>query len=103
MKRMYVKFVSRYISANAVKSEDESNDHFQRQISKVSFGALAKAQDALASKESGSRKRKRGEDTSAAQEDKLQALRERLRTLKAEKLAKGWWIGQTLEELREIE
>ncbi|KAF2280384.1 DUF947-domain-containing protein [Westerdykella ornata] len=71
------------------EEESDSHDRIQRQISKVSFGALAKAQDALARRESGSRKRKRGEDALAAQEDKLQALRERLRTLKAEKLVKS--------------
>ena len=58
-------------------------------MSKVSFGALAKAQDALSSKHSADRKRKRGDDTSKSQEDKLEALRERLRQIKAEKLANG--------------
>ena len=56
-------------------------------MSKVSFGALAKAQDALS--KSTDRKRKRGEDSSKSQEDKLEALRERLRQIKAEKLASG--------------
>lgn len=56
-------------------------------MSKVSFGALAKAQDALS--KSTDRKRKRGEDSSGPQEDKLEALRERLRQIKAEKLANG--------------
>lgn len=56
-------------------------------MSKVTFGALAKAQDAI-SKQS-SRKRKRGEDTSTSQEDKLQALRERLREIKTAKAASG--------------
>lgn len=56
-------------------------------MSKVTFGALAKAQDAL-SKQS-SRKRKRGDDTSTSQEDKLQALRERLREIKATKEGLG--------------
>jgi hypothetical protein len=56
-------------------------------MSKVSFGALAKAQDALS--KSTDRKRKRGEDTSKSQDDKLEALRERLRQIKAEKLANG--------------
>lgn len=58
-------------------------------MSKVSFGALAKAQDALLKDQSANRKRKRGEDTSKSQEDKLEALRERLRQIKAEKLASG--------------
>jgi ribosomal RNA-processing protein 36 len=58
-------------------------------LSKVSFGALAKAQDAISRQSSAGRKRKRGEDTSAPQEDKLQALRERLRAIKAQKEAQG--------------
>ena len=56
-------------------------------MNKVSFGALAKAQDALS--KSTDLKRKRGEDSSKSQEDKLEALRERLRQIKAEKLANG--------------
>lgn len=57
-------------------------------MSKVSFGALAKAQDALA--KSSDRKRKRDEnDSTKPQEDKLEALRERLRQIKAEKMANG--------------
>jgi ribosomal RNA-processing protein 36 len=58
-------------------------------MSKVSFGALAKAQDALSKQQSTDRKRKRGDDTSKSQEDKLEALRERLRQIKEEKLANG--------------
>jgi ribosomal RNA-processing protein 36 len=58
-------------------------------MSKVSFGALAKAQDALSKQQPTDRKRKRGDDTSKSQEDKLEALRERLRQIKAEKLASG--------------
>jgi hypothetical protein len=58
-------------------------------MSKVSFGALAKAQDALEKEQSANRKRKRGEDTSKSQDDKLEALRARLRQIKAEKLANG--------------
>jgi ribosomal RNA-processing protein 36 len=72
---------------NYLESEEPNDGQFQRQMSKVTFGALAKAQDAL-SKQS-SRKRKRGEDTSTSQEDKLQALRERLREIKAAKAATG--------------
>jgi ribosomal RNA-processing protein 36 len=56
-------------------------------MSKVSFGALAKAQAALSKEQSGDRKRKRGDDTSKSQEDKLEALRERLRQITAEKMA----------------
>jgi ribosomal RNA-processing protein 36 len=58
-------------------------------MSKVSFGALAKAQEALSKGQSADRKRKRGDDTSKSQEDKLEALRERLRQIKAEKMANG--------------
>jgi len=58
-------------------------------MSKVSFGALAKAQDAISKQQPADRKRKRGDDTSKSQEDKLEALRERLRQIKAEKLANG--------------
>ena len=58
-------------------------------MSKVSFGALAKAHDALAKDQSGDRKRKRGEPSSQAQEDKLEALRARLRQIKADKMAAG--------------
>ncbi|KAF2744469.1 DUF947-domain-containing protein [Sporormia fimetaria CBS 119925] len=74
---------------DAEGSESDGSDgaQFQQQMSKVSFGALAKAQDAL-NKKDPSRKRKRGEDTSASQDDKLQALRERLRALKEQKVAK---------------
>ncbi|KAF2268945.1 DUF947-domain-containing protein [Lojkania enalia] len=63
-------------------SDVSDDDRYQQQLSKVSFGALAKAQDAI------SRKRKRGEDTSVSQENKLEALRERLHELKAEKIVK---------------
>lgn len=58
-------------------------------MSKVSFGALAKAQDALSKTQTADRKRKRGAETSKSQEDKLEALRERLRQIKAEKTAAG--------------
>ncbi|EDU46623.1 DUF947 domain containing protein [Pyrenophora tritici-repentis] len=70
-------------------ASDHDDDKIKAQMSKVSFGALAKAQDALSSKQSVDRKRKRGDDTSKSQEDKLEALRERLRQIKAEKLANG--------------
>ncbi|KAF2016693.1 DUF947-domain-containing protein [Aaosphaeria arxii CBS 175.79] len=69
-------------------SDTSQDDQVQQQLSKVSFGALAKAQDAL-SKQQSNRKRKRGDETTGAQEDKLQALRARLQEIKAEKLAKA--------------
>lgn len=59
----------------------------KEQLSKISFGALAKAQDAL-SKQQPNRKRKRDPDSTAQQEERLQALRERLRELKAQKAGK---------------
>ncbi|KAF2792020.1 DUF947-domain-containing protein [Melanomma pulvis-pyrius CBS 109.77] len=68
------------------QSDESDEDQYEARLSKVSFGALAKAQESL-SKEQSSRKRKRDDGTSTSQEDKLQALRERLRALKAEKLA----------------
>ncbi|KAF2772252.1 DUF947-domain-containing protein [Teratosphaeria nubilosa] len=58
--------------------EDEEEDP-QAQLSTVSFGALKQAQDAL------SRKRKRGSDTHEDQEEKLEALRKRLRVIKERK------------------
>jgi ribosomal RNA-processing protein 36 len=58
----------------------------EKRLSKVSFGALAKAHDQIAQQQA-NRKRKRGDGTSGAQEDKLQALRERLREIKAQKQA----------------
>lgn len=74
--------------ANIDKSDVENDDdQVKAQMSRVSFGALAKAQDVLS--KSSDRKRKRGDDTSKSQEDKLEALRERLRQIKAEKLASG--------------
>jgi len=54
-------------------------------LSSISFGTLAKVQDSLAQEGYTSRKRKRGADASAEQEEKLQALRERLREIKASK------------------
>jgi ribosomal RNA-processing protein 36 len=75
-----------YFSANIGKSDDEQ---VKAQMSKVSFGALTKAQAALSKQQPTDRKRKRGDDTSKSQEDKLEALRARLRQIKAEKLASG--------------
>ncbi|CAO2648633.1 Nn.00g079000.m01.CDS01 [Neocucurbitaria sp. VM-36] len=96
-------FIETGEGGDVISSEDEANEgledeglsdaandqQVQAQMSKVSFGALAKAQDALSKEQLGNRKRKRGDDTSKSQEDKLAALRERLRQIKAEKLANG--------------
>ncbi|KAF2845389.1 DUF947-domain-containing protein [Plenodomus tracheiphilus IPT5] len=65
----------------------EKDDQAKAQISRISFGALAKAQDALSRDQSTDRKRKRGDENSKSQEDKLEALRARLRQIKAEKQA----------------
>lgn len=68
--------------------EDSDHDeHVKEQMSKVSFGALAKAQETLANQQSGDRKRKRGEETNKSQDDKLSALRQRLQEIKAARLA----------------
>ena len=66
-----------------------AEDDVHAQMSKVSFGALAKAQDTITKQQSADRKRKRGTESSKSQEDKLQALRERLQEIKAAKLAQG--------------
>ncbi|KAF1965859.1 DUF947-domain-containing protein [Bimuria novae-zelandiae CBS 107.79] len=68
---------------------DAAEDDVKAQMSRVSFGALAKAHDAISKQQSEDRKRKRGEMTSKSQEDKLQTLRERLQEIKAAKLAQG--------------
>ncbi|CAI6329215.1 unnamed protein product [Periconia digitata] len=75
---------------DAEDSGEEQSDNdgaVQAQMSKVSFGALAKAQDALAKQQSTDRKRKRGDESTKSQENKLQALRERLQEIKAARLA----------------
>lgn len=59
--------------------DDDAGPDVQNQLSSISFGTLAKANDSL------SRKRKRGSNETPAQEDKLEALRARLRELKEAK------------------
>ncbi|KAK4633260.1 rRNA biogenesis protein RRP36 [Fulvia fulva] len=61
------------------QSAGEEGSDVEQKISNVSFGALKQAQDAI------SRKRKRGSDTTADQEDKLEALREKLRQIRAQR------------------
>jgi len=63
------------------EDDDEEVGDPEQLLSNVSFGALKSAQDAL------SRKRKRNEDSAPAQNEKLEALRERLRHLRAKKQA----------------
>lgn len=53
------------------------------QLENISFGALKQAQDAL------SRKRKRNDETNPDQEEKLEALRERLREIKKRKASES--------------
>ncbi|KAH9882745.1 rRNA biogenesis protein rrp36 [Plenodomus biglobosus] len=72
---------------DASEEAEEDDDQAKAQISKISFGALAKAQYALSKEQSTDRKRKRGDHNSKSQEDKLEALRARLRQIKAEKQA----------------
>ena len=63
---------------SAEESDTASKDDVQEKIRQTSFGTLKQAQDVL------SRKRKLGSSTSAEQEGKLEALRQRLRELKEE-------------------
>lgn len=65
--------------------EDEiiDDDQYERQISNVSFGALKQAQEQL------QRKRKRGSENTLEQEQKLDALRERLQHIKNSKASNG--------------
>ena len=66
-----------------IEQEDgEEDGNPEQQLSSVSFGALKHAQDSL------SRKRKRNQESTPAQDEKLEALRERLRQLR-EKNAGG--------------
>ncbi|KAK4958722.1 rRNA biogenesis protein rrp36 [Elasticomyces elasticus] len=61
------------------ESGSDAGDVVQEQMNSISFGALAKAQESL------SKKRKRGSDATTQQDEKLAALRARLRELKAAK------------------
>jgi len=70
------------------RSEDEisdtldTNDAIKKRLSTVSFGVLVKAQSSLRDVESSSkRKRKRNDEKDQAAEEKLKALRDRLREL----------------------
>lgn len=65
-------------SVDAGDMEGDDSD-VEPQITNVSFGALKQAQDAF------SRKRKRGSEVTEDQDDKLEALRKRLRQIKEEK------------------
>lgn len=61
--------------------EKDDDTAVEAKLSNVSFGALRQAQESL------SRKRKRESDATPNQEDKLEALRDRLRQIKEEKAA----------------
>ncbi len=67
------------------KSDDDgfdTNDAIKKRLSTVSFGILAKAQNSLRDVESVStRKRKRSDERDKVAEEKLKALRDRLREL----------------------
>ncbi|TKA67286.1 hypothetical protein B0A55_09236 [Friedmanniomyces simplex] len=63
------------------EDEDGLGGDVEQRISSISFGALKQAQDAV------SRKRKRGSDEAPEQDDKLAALRKRLRQIKEQKAA----------------
>lgn len=91
------------LSSEDDQDDEDNEEPLQAQISQVSFGALAKAQDALANDSSDARKRKRGEDTSKSHDDKLEALRARLREIKAEKLANGVQSSKSVRADREKE
>ncbi|KAM3423414.1 rRNA biogenesis protein RRP36 [Cercospora zeina] len=67
----------------------DSRQTYEQQIGNLSFGVLEQAQDAV------SRKRKRGSDTTADQEDKLAALRDRLRQIKEQKASKASETSRT--------
>ncbi|GAB7340763.1 hypothetical protein MBLNU457_7138t1 [Dothideomycetes sp. NU457] len=67
------------LDASEKEDDEEQKTDAQEQLKKISFGTLAKAQDSM------SKKRKRGSDTTPQQEDKLEALRARLRELKQAK------------------
>jgi ribosomal RNA-processing protein 36 len=68
-----------------VESSSDSEARIQRKLSTVSFGALAKAQQAVVS----SRGQKRKRDPDGETEAKLQALRQRLKELSQEKPSKA--------------
>lgn len=75
-----------YLSDNDISAKGKGQDEgksYEQQISHVSFDALLHAQDTI------SKKRKRGSDTNPDQEDKLAALRDRLRQIKEQKASKA--------------
>lgn len=82
---------------SASEAEDED---VQTKLNKVSFGDLAKAQSQMSKTTSGNKKRKRGADTSADTEGKLQALRERLRELRE---AKGIPSNKSAENTAKVQ
>ena len=67
---------------------NEYDGKVEQEISGVSFGALRQAQDTL------SRKRKRGSDVTAEQEEKLDALRSRLKDIRSQAKTNGSTLNQ---------
>lgn len=88
------------VSSEDGEDIDNDNGDDEARMSSVSFAVLAKAQHVLEKEQSADRKRKRGQDTSKSQDDKLEALRERLRQIKAEKLANGAKSGKKAESTK---
>ena len=77
-------------SEDGISDDSANNEAVKKQLSTVSFGALAKAQSSLRVGESTStRKRKRGDETHQEAEEKLKALRDRLRELQSIKRDAG--------------
>lgn len=68
-------------SPSEAENGEDDDMAVEAKLSNVSFRALRQAQESL------SKKRKRGSDTNANQDDKLEALRDRLRQIKEEKAA----------------
>ena len=77
--------------------EDDEGEPYEQQISHVSFGALKEANDAM------SKKRKRGIDTNPDQEDKLAALRDRLRQIKEQKARNAPEVKKSSSKLRSVD
>lgn len=69
--------------------EIDPDEVVKQKLSTVSFGSLAKAQEALHGNVDRRRKRKRGSDAKGESESKLEVLRARLRELKERKANRG--------------
>ena len=69
---------------DGIEGSEADGDDVEEYLSNVSFGALKQAQDALSSK-----KRKRSSDEPTDQEDKLEALRKRMKQIRDAKAAEA--------------